>query len=84
VIAFIHDESHALSATGYVMSQEHLLAEREFVFGQHETWQVPVATIERRAGLSFTDLAAADPLADMEEGTAAPLSDFQQIAWRRR
>jgi endonuclease G len=83
VIAFIHDESRELSATGYVMSQEHLLAESEFVFGQHETWQVPLATIERRAGLSFAALTAADPLADVEEGTVAPLADFHQIAWRR-
>ena len=83
IIVFIHDETRELSATGYVMSQEPLLVETEFVFGQHETWQVPVATIERRAGLSFEALAGSDPMAEVEEGTVAPLTDFRQIAWRR-
>jgi endonuclease G len=84
VIAFIHDETQELSATGYVLSQEQLLAETEFVFGRYETWQVPVASIERRAGLTLPGLADADPLADVEESTVAPLRHFRQISLARR
>jgi endonuclease G len=83
IIAFMHDESGDLTATGYVMSQASLLTEDEFVFGPHETYQVPVATIEARAGLTFEGLARADPLAGIEETVTPPLRDFRQIAFRR-
>jgi endonuclease G len=83
IIAFMHDESGDLTATGYVMSQASLLTEDEFVFGPHETYQVPVATIEARAGLTFEGLARADPLAGIEETVTPPLRDVRQIAFRR-
>lgn len=79
VIAFIHDESGDLSATGYLMSQESFLTDEEHVFGQHEMSQVPIATIEQQAGLSFGDLASRDPLREMEEARPTPLTSFRQI-----
>lgn len=84
VIAFLHDESGALCATGYVMSQQDLLGDQEFVFGRHKTWQVSLASIERKARLSFGRLATLDPLADVDETVSTPLTGFQQITFRRR
>jgi DNA/RNA endonuclease G (NUC1) len=83
VIAFIHDDTGALSATGYRMSQEDFLREEEFVFGQHETSQVSIASIERETGLSFGPLADVDPFQDIEEARPAPLTDFAQIRFVR-
>lgn len=80
VIAFIHDETGELTATGYTMSQEDFLREEEFVFGQHETAQVPISSIEQQTGLSFGDLASRDPLAgEVEESLPGALTDFRQI-----
>lgn len=80
VIAFIHDETGELSATGYTMSQEDFLGEEEHVFGQHETTQVPISLIEQQTGLSFGDLASRDPLAgEVEEALPGALTDFRQI-----
>ncbi|HKH45250.1 MAG TPA: DNA/RNA non-specific endonuclease [Thermoanaerobaculia bacterium] len=80
VIAFIHDETGELTATGYTMSQEAFLSEQEFVFGQHETAQVPISSIEQQTGLSFGDLASRDPLAgEVEEALPGALTDFRQI-----
>jgi endonuclease G, mitochondrial len=83
IIVFIHDETKKLCATGYEMSQKKsLLPEEEFVFGAFQSpqlniaTQVPIASIERRSGLSFGDLAAIDPLAGEDEavGGAQPLA----------
>ena len=79
VIAFIHDETGDLSATGYRMSQESFLTNEEHVFGQHEMSQVPITTIEQQAGLSFGDLASSDPLREMEEARPEPLTSFREI-----
>jgi endonuclease G len=79
VIVFIHDDTGEVSATGYTMSQEDFLREEEFVFGQHETSQVPIALIEQATGLSFGDLTDRDPLRDQEEALPGPLTDFRQI-----
>jgi DNA/RNA endonuclease G (NUC1)/V8-like Glu-specific endopeptidase len=84
LIVFIHDETRELSATGYTLSQELFLREEEYVFGQYETWQVPISTIATRAGLSVGNLTALDPLADTPEAPGTPLTDFQQIRLRRR
>jgi len=77
VIAFIHDASRDLCATGYEMSQEDNLEPPEFVFGDfvspqlNVSTQVPISMIEARAGLSFDGLAAVDPLSS--EGVVAPM-----------
>jgi len=79
VIAFIHDETGKLCATGYTMSQEDFLKDEEFVFGQHKTSQTRIATIEQKAGLSFGRLTALDPFHDDQEGVATVLTDPSQI-----
>jgi endonuclease G len=79
VIAFIHDRTGRLCATGYTMSQDAFLREEEFVFGRHETAQTRIADIERRARLSFGRLTALDPLTGGERDLATPLTDLTQI-----
>ena len=76
VIAFVHDETGELCATGYEMSQEDNLEPLEFVFGDfvspqlNISTQVPISTIEARAGISFDGLADVDPLSS--EGVGRP------------
>jgi endonuclease G len=79
VIAFIHDGTGKLCATGYTMSQQSFLRDEEFVFGQHQTSQVRIALIEAKAGLSFGPLTAADPLHEDDEGVEVALTDPSQI-----
>lgn len=95
IIAFIHDDTQELCATGYEMSQrKSLLPEEEFVFGDFRSpqlnaaTQVPLASIERKAGLHFGGLAAVDPLADDEEAVGGdapvvPLQALEQIRFVR-
>jgi len=88
IIAFIHDETGKLCATGYQMNQESTLQpEEEFVFGAftspqlHVATQVPIRSIEARSGISFGKLVGLDPLAGEEESVAAagPLLALEQI-----
>jgi endonuclease G len=79
IIAFIHDETGELCATGYTMSQRSYLQEAEFIFGQHETAQKSISSIEHQAGLDFGPLSAADPLERADESPATALTDFRQI-----
>ena len=79
VIAFIHDRTGKLCATGYTMSQEDYLRDEEYVFGQHTTYQTRIADIERRAAVSFGPLSALDPYDSSEEGVTRPLTDPSQI-----
>jgi len=74
VIAFIHDRTGELCATGYEMNQEKTLQpEEEFVFGAFTSpqlgiaTQVPIRSIEARSGIGLGKLAAVDPLAGEEE-----------------
>jgi endonuclease G len=68
VIAFVHDETGELCATGYEMSQEDNLEPPEFIFGDfvspqlNISTQVAISTIEARAEISFDGLADIDPL----------------------
>jgi endonuclease G len=82
VIAFIHDETGELTATGYTMSQESFIGEEEFVFGQHENNQRPIVEIEQLAGLSFGPLSDVDPMREMTETMPKLLTDPNQIRWR--
>ena len=86
VIAFVHDHTGKLCATGYEMSQEENLEQPEFVFGNfvsphlNISTQVPISTIESRAGLSFGGLADVDPLANESIGEPRrPLLRPEQI-----
>lgn len=90
IIAFIHDKTGKLCATGYEMNQESTLQpEEEFVFGAFTSPQLKVATqvsirsIETRSGINFGKLASVDPLAGGDEGIgedlAVPLEALEQI-----
>ena len=57
--------SGQLSATGYLLSQQDLIGNLEFVYGQFRTYQVPISQVEDETGLSF-DLFRLDPLAMTE------------------
>jgi endonuclease G len=88
VIAFVHDDTGKLCATGYRMSQEEELPAREFVYGEYtagngETTQVSLAEIERDAGLSFGKLTGLDPKRRAPElpGPPAPLRTFAEIVF---
>jgi endonuclease G len=81
VIAFIHDETGDLCATGYTMSQKSFLGDdqEEFVFGRHENAQVPIHMIERRAGISFGPLKDLDPKNQENQSAEQPLTQLSQI-----
>jgi endonuclease G, mitochondrial len=91
IIAFIHDETGKLCATGYEMNQEQSLQpEEEFVFGAFTSPQLGTATqvsirsIEARSGINFGRLASIDPLAGRDEGLGdegprPPLQALEQI-----
>jgi len=79
VLAFIHDETGKLSATGYSMSQEKFLQAEEFVFGAYETNQRSLKWIEQAAGISFGRLTALDQFEDADEASPRPLSRLGQI-----
>lgn len=83
VIAFVHDETGEVCATGYTMSQRDFLREEEFVFGAHETAQVSISSIEQRAGLFFGPLARLDPFVE-QEGISPHLTDVTQIQLLRK
>lgn len=94
VIAFIHDRTGKLCATGYEMNQEETLQpEEEFVFGAFTSpqlciaTQVPIRSIEARSGIGFGELAAVDPLAGEEESLTGvapmPLLALEQIRFVR-
>jgi endonuclease G len=79
VIAFVHDETKKLTATGYRMSQEHDLPHEEFIFGPFDgTHQVRLSEIERLTGLSFGALTKRDPLQGVE-AIPQPLEGLEQI-----
>jgi endonuclease G, mitochondrial len=69
-VAVMLKKDGRLSATAYLLSQEHLLAglERigEFSYGAYRTFQVPVTRVETVTGLSFGSLRDSDPLAGLE------------------
>jgi endonuclease G len=80
VIAFEHDQTGALCATGYTLAQDDFLSDEEFVFGRHRTTQVPLSVIETLAGVTFaSDLRRLDPLERVGESIPRALSDFGQI-----
>jgi endonuclease G len=94
VIAFIHDDTGKLCATGYEMSQEQSLQPEEFVFGVFTSpqlgtaTQVPIRSIEAKSGIHFGKLASVDPLASDEEGVSdagprTPLLALEQIQFVR-
>ncbi|MEM9106877.1 MAG: DNA/RNA non-specific endonuclease [Pseudomonadota bacterium] len=68
ILAFKHDVTKKLVATGYIMSQREVLPSLdEFVFGQFKNKQVTIRHIENLTGLSFHQLADHDPFDDGSE-----------------
>lgn len=82
VIAFVHDETKQLTATGYIMSQENFLRDEESVYGPYiyndENYQVPISYIEQLTRLSFGPLAQSDPL-NGEAFTEGAISKLQSL-----
>lgn len=94
IIAFIHDDTGKLCATGYEMGQEAaLLPEEEFVFGRFDSShvdgviQTQISTIQARTEISFGQLAAVDPLAGDDEARfergPRRISDLSNIRFLR-
>jgi endonuclease G len=74
-----------LSATAYVLSQEHLiegLRPREaFSYSAYKTYQVPVSKVETLTGLSF-GLVHADPLASRDVAvTPKELDQYEDVVF---
>ena len=78
VAVMVHATRDELTATAYIVSQKNLLSDLEFVFGQFKTYQVPIASIEQKTGLSFGNLKDFDPLAQ-QESTVKELQDLTEI-----
>jgi endonuclease G len=84
VVAMVK-QNNELSATGYLLSQDHLVAgleavPAEFSYGAYKTYQVPIRRIEDLTRLSFGTLADADPLARMEAATTAlEITDLRRL-----
>jgi endonuclease G len=78
IIAFIHDRTGKLCATGYTVSQEDYLGNEEFVFGQFNTYQVSIKAIERKTGLKFGKLSSVDPIKG-EEAAFAALASVEDV-----
>ncbi len=90
VIAFVHDETGRITATGYVGSQAAAIAELKpkatdgfvqpmFVFGEFKHQQRPLKAIEALAQLSFGALTQCDALAAADVRFAAALQDVREI-----
>jgi endonuclease G len=69
-VAAMVKEDGTLSATGYLLSQEQLIAGLEsdlpFSYGAYKTFQVKVVDVESATGLSFGSLRDSDPLERLE------------------
>ncbi|MGL6075766.1 MAG: DNA/RNA non-specific endonuclease [Fimbriiglobus sp.] len=59
-VAAAVDEQGNLRAAGYLLSQSTFLEDLEFVPGRFRTYQLPITTIEERAGLRFGTTTDAD------------------------
>jgi endonuclease G len=81
VVAFIHDESGALHATGYVSSQAKDVGglKPTFVFGDVLHQQRTLAAIEELTGLRFPDLTPTDVIGAAGTQFAAALRDVRDM-----
>ena len=73
VAVMVHDQKNSLTATAYMVSQRDLVSKVEFVFGQFETYQVPITAVEQLTHLDFGRLKTFDPLAKIEGGAVRRL-----------
>lgn len=81
IIAFIHNKTNQLSATGYLLQAE-LPDARDlegYPFGPYKTYQRAIGEIEELTALSFGRITALDPLAGSRDIDPIPLRNFKQI-----
>jgi endonuclease G len=81
IIAFIHDDTGKLCATGYTQSQKDHITETELVFGEFETYQHRIADIQSRTGLSFGRLAKVDAFVEREGLGGQPIRGANDIVY---
>lgn len=79
VVVMVNEKTGKLSATAYLMSQKDLISNLEFVFGQFNTYQVPISHIEKLTELDFGTLKAFDPLGVLESVTIKRLTRLGEI-----
>ncbi len=65
VVVVANSQSNSLSASGYIVSQQDFMNDLEFVYGEYQTFHVPLQTIEKKTGLDF-GLTDFDPLGNNE------------------
>jgi len=70
IIAFIHDDTGKLCATGYTLSQVDYFRREEFIFGEFKTYQVSISSIEKRTGIQFGRLSKSDPIKGREANSS--------------
>jgi endonuclease G len=80
IIAFIHDDTGKLCATGYTVSQADYLTNEEFVYGEFKTYQVSINSIESKTGIDFGKLTDIDP-AKGEEALTNALTSVEEIVF---
>jgi endonuclease G len=79
VVAVVNSDNNKLHATAYVLSQKDLISDLEFVFGQFRTFQLPIAELEERTGLSFGKLSNFDPLKDQETFAIREITKLEDV-----
>jgi len=67
VAVIVREDTRALSATGYLLSQRDMMTGFEFVFGQFKTYQVTLRKIAELTGLDFERLPEFDPKARVRQ-----------------
>lgn len=75
VAVMISADTGSLHSTAYVLSHGAMIRdmlEAAFVYGKHETYQVPIALVERETGLDFGRLRQFDPMGHTEGLEHAP------------
>jgi DNA/RNA endonuclease G (NUC1) len=79
VAVIVREDSGALSATGYLLSQRDMITGFEFVFGQFKTYQVTIRKIAELTGLDFGQLPEFDPKARVRQ-RPRPDGGFESVA----
>lgn len=79
VVTIVDEDTGELSATAYLLSQAELIEDLEFAFGAYKAYQLPIATLEKKTGLSFGELGEFDPLAATESLGARLLRGVEDV-----
>ncbi|HHM21938.1 MAG TPA: endonuclease, partial [Bacteroidetes bacterium] len=53
VVAVAHSQTGRLSVSGYIVTQQDFMNDLEFVYGEYQTFHVPLKMIEDKTGLDF-------------------------------